>query len=192
MALKERERERERDTQPEKDTGSMQPPEGMRIQYCTPAIKQHWYLSHARSRSDYKSGGTDLAHCCIPSGLKWAFTVIHELLTRDSCYWWGWADVVREFKLICFFRYGRFYHIIFLPYCSSCRRPDTRPDLINLHSAFTVYHWQTSPWSKCKGASPGLVPWLFRLKFGREMGTHPGSRMPGSGGPNVGYQGQKS
>ena len=165
----------------------MQPPEEMRIQYCTctPAMKQHWYLSHARSRSDYKSGGTDLAHCCLPPELKWAFTVIHELMK-----WHSWCSTRIQVNL--FFRNGRFHHFIFLPRCTSCSRPDTRPDLINLRSAFTVYHRQTSPRSKCKGASPGMVPWLFRLKFSREMGTHPGNPMLGSGDPKMGYQGQKS
>ena len=32
--------------------------------------------------------------------------------------------------------------------------------------------------SKCKGASAAMVPWPFRLKFGWEMGTHPGRSVP--------------
>ena len=40
-------------------------------------------------------------------------------------------------------------------------------------------------WSKCKGASAAMVSWPLRLKFGKEMGTHPGR----SGTLKMGFQG---
>ena len=60
--------------------------------------------------------------------------------------------------------------------------------------------FQTSPGCLAAGpsanrASAAMVPWPFRLKFGREMGTHPGRSMPmgtptpGSGGPKTRFQG---
>ena len=62
---------------------------------------------------------------------------------------------------------------------------------------------QTSP--RCpaggpsaRGASADLVPWLFGLKLGREMSTHPGRSTPvfgtpppRSGGPNNGVPGSR-
>ena len=49
-------------------------------------------------------------------------------------------------------------------------------------------------WSKCKGASAAMVPWLFRLKFGREMGTYPGRSVPmfGMGTPTPWVRGPKN
>ena len=32
--------------------------------------------------------------------------------------------------------------------------------------------------TSARGASAAMVPWPFRLKFGREMGTYPGRSMP--------------
>ena len=48
---------------------------------------------------------------------------------------------------------------------------------------------------RATGGSAAMVPRPFRLKFGREMGTYPGSSMsmgtptPGSGGAKTGFQG---
>ena len=55
---------------------------------------------------------------------------------------------------------------------------------------------QTSPWClaagpSARGATAAMVPWPFRLKFGREMGTHPG-RSPNPvplPGPQMGFRG---
>ena len=44
------------------------------------------------------------------------------------------------------------------------------------------------------GASAPIVPWPFRLKFGREMGTHPGRSVPmfGLGTPTPRIRGSRN